>query len=288
MIKSVGIILNHRKPQCLKIAKELFAWLEGKGIRVVFPLDTAELLGKPEAGLRKAQLVEQTDMFISLGGDGTLLLSARIAGDSGKPILGVNLGQFGFLVAVEPEFVYNSLEKVLAGDFLYDHRMVLKSTVYRNGEPVNVGYGLNDVVINKAGFSRMIRLETFVNHDFVNNYPADGIIISSPTGSTGYSLSAGGPIVSPKLDLIIITPICPHTLYSRPLIIPPDEQVKVILEAADCEVVQTIDGQLGFMLQKGDQVVVERAPYRSTLIKFPGRTFYDVVRNKLNKGERNE
>lgn len=287
MIKSVGIILNPRKPQCLKIARELFSWLAAKGIRVVFPIDSAELLGKPEAGLQEAQLVEQTDLFISLGGDGTLLLSARIAGDSEKPILGVNLGQFGFLVAVEPEFVYDSLEKVLVGDFLYDHRMVLKSTVFRNGEPVNVGYGLNDVVITKAGFSRMIRLETFVAQDFVNNYPADGIIISSPTGSTGYSLSAGGPIVSPKLDLIIITPICPHTLYSRPLIIPPDEQVKVTLEAADCEVVLTIDGQLGFLLKMGDQVLVERAPYRSTLIKFPGRTFYDVVRNKLNKGERN-
>lgn len=287
MYQVVGIILNSQKPQCIKLARELFPWFEAKGIRVCFLLETAHLLGKPETGLNETELVEQVDFFISLGGDGTLLHTARIAGDSEKPILGVNLGQFGFLVPVEPEFVYDSLEEVLAGNFVFDRRMVLKSSVFRNGEPIDVKYGLNDVVITKAGFSRMIRLATFVDQEFVDNYPADGIIISSPTGSTGYSLSAGGPIVSPKLDLIIITPICPHTLNTRPLIIPPDEEVKVMLEAADCEVVLTIDGQVGFRLQKGDQIMVERAHYRSTLIKFPGRTFYDVVRKKLNKGEYN-
>ncbi len=287
MIESVGIILNVKKAQCIKLAGELFPWLEGKGLRVFLPLETAELIGKPGAGIDEGQLVQQVDLFISLGGDGTLLYTARIAGDSEKPILGVNLGQFGFLVPVEPECVYDCLEEVLAGNFIYDRRMRLKSTVLRNGRAIDIKYGLNDVVITKAGFSRMIRLATFVAKEFVNNYPADGIIISSPTGSTGYSLSAGGPIVSPKLDLIIITPICPHTLYSRPLIIPPDEQVKVILEEADCEVVLTIDGQVGFDLQQGDQIVIERASHRSTLVKFPGRTFYDVVRNKLSKGECN-
>jgi len=287
LIKAVGIIFNEEKPQAVEIARELFYWLSRKEIDVFYTPEDAALLEKPEKGLDEPELVKAVDLLISLGGDGTLLNTARIAGTTEKPILGVNLGQFGFLVPIEPKDIYDSLEKVFAGDCLHDTRMLLKSTLYRNGEVINVAYGLNDVVISKAGFSRMVRLATYVADEYVNNFPADGIIISSPTGSTGYSLSAGGPIVSPKLDVIIITPICPHTLYTRPMIVSPEEEVRVILETGDSEAVLTIDGQVGVTLEKGDQVVVEKAPYRATLIRFPGRTFYDVVRNKLNKGERN-
>ena len=286
MPATIGIILNVQKPRAVQIGRELYAWLGSKGIMAYYVETTANLLGYPDRGLSEKRLVEASDLLISLGGDGTLLATSRIAGNSEKPILGVNLGTFGFLVPIEPKDLYESLEKVLAGDFIYDRRMVLKSTVYRSGEPIDTAFGLNDVVITKGGFSRMVRLATFVAGEYVNNYPADGLIISSPTGSTGYSLSAGGPIVSPKVDVIIITPICPHTLYSRPLVISPEEQVRVTLETADSEVVLTIDGQCGFILQKGDEVVVERAPYSTTLVRLPGWTFYDVVRNKLNKGER--
>lgn len=287
MIKAIGIIFNEEKPQAVEIGRELFHWLSRKGIDVFYTPEDAELLGKADRGLREEELIKAVDLLISLGGDGTLLNTARIAGVSEKPILGVNLGKFGFLVPIEPKDIYESLEKVLAGDCLYDTRMLLKSTLYRNGEVIDVAYGLNDVVVSKAGFSRMVRLATYVADEYVNNFPADGIVISSPTGSTGYSLSAGGPIVSPKLDVIIITPICPHTLYTRPMIVSPEEEVRVILETGDFDAVLTIDGQVGFTMENGDQVVVAKAPYRATLVRFPGRTFYDVVRNKLNKGERN-
>ena len=287
MIRTIGIVFNEEKPQAVEIAQELFFWLSRKDIEVYYTPEDAALLKRPERGLEEQQLAQAVDLMISLGGDGTLLNTARIAGASEKPILGVNLGKFGFLVPVEPNDIYESLEKVLAGQCLYDKRMLLKSTLYRNGEAINVAYGLNDVVIAKAGFSRMIRLATYVADEYVNNFPADGIIISSPTGSTGYSLSAGGPIVSPKLDVIIITPICPHTLYTRPMIVSPEEEVRIILEEGACEAVLTIDGQVGFSMERGDQVVVEKSPFRATLVRFPGRTFYDVVRNKLSKGERN-
>ncbi len=287
MAAAIGVVLNEEKPQAIKTGQELYHWLSRRDIEIYFVHETAELVGYPECGLGEKDLIQAVDFLVSLGGDGTLLYAARIAGASEKPILGVNLGNFGFLVAVEPKNIYHSLEKVLAGDYICDKRMVIKSTVYRNGEPTDVAYGLNDVVITKGGFSRMIRLATYVAGEYVNNFPADGIIVSSPTGSTGYSLSAGGPIVSPKVDVIIITPICPHTLYTRPLVISPEEEVRLILETADSEVVLTIDGQVGFVLQKGDEVVLERAPYRTQLIRFPEWNFYDVVRNKLNKGERN-
>lgn len=287
MIEAIGVILNTEKPQAVNLGQELYFWLGRKGKKIHFIKETADLLGLPDVGLSQKELVDACDFIVSLGGDGTLLYSARIAGSRETPILGVNLGNFGFLVAIEPKDIYDSLEKVLAGDFIHDRRMVLKSTVYRGGKATDVAYGLNDVVITKGGFSRMVKLATYVAGEYVNYFPADGIILSSPTGSTGYSLSAGGPIVSPKVDVIIMTPICPHTLYTRPLIISPEEQVRVILETVDSEVVLTVDGQCGYILEKGDEVVVERAPYRTTLVRFPGRTFYDVVRNKLNKGERN-
>lgn len=288
MAAAIGVILNEEKPRAIKTGQELYHWLRRRDIEIYFLHETAQLLGYPECGLSREELVEAVDFLVSLGGDGTLLHTARIAGASEKPILGVNLGNFGFLVAVEPENIYHSLEKVLSGNYLSDRRMVIKSTVYRNGEVTDVAYGLNDVVITKGGFSRMIQLATYVAGEYVNNFPADGIIVSSPTGSTGYSLSAGGPIVSPKVDVIIITPICPHTLHSRPLVISPEEEVRLILETADSEVVLTVDGQCGFVLEEGDEVVLERAPYRTNLIRLPEWNFYEVVRNKLSKGERND
>jgi len=284
----VGVVFNEDKPQAIEAAQELFSWLIRKRVPVFFPDYQAEILGCSECGLSEEELPAAVDVLVSLGGDGTLLRTARLAGASETPILGVNLGNFGFLVAVEPKDLFESMERVLSGDCLYDKRMVLKSTLFRGGDAVDVVFALNDVVITKGGFSRMVMLETFVAGEYVNNFPADGMIVSSPTGSTGYSLSAGGPIVSPKVDVIILTPICPHTLYTRPMIISPEEQVRVILKTDLPEVVLTVDGQWGFHLQKGDEVLVEKAPFRTSLIRFPGWTFYEAVRNKLSTGQRND
>jgi len=286
-MKNIGIVLNIEKEKTLEIARELYCWLCRQGVNVYFLKSHADRLGYPDRGIDETELAERSDCIIALGGDGTLLYTARITAPRETPILGINLGEFGFLVAVEPRNMYDSLEKVLSGKYYIEKRMMLKSTIYRNGKSIDTCFALNDVVITKSGFSRMIKLETFVAGEYVSNYPADGLIISSPTGSTAYTLSAGGPIVSPKVDVIILTPICPHTLVSRPLVISPEEQVRVILKSREHGAIVTVDGQCGFPIKKGDEITVEKASFRTSLICLPGRSFYELLRVKLGKGDRN-
>ncbi|HBT20454.1 MAG TPA: NAD(+) kinase [Peptococcaceae bacterium] len=287
LMECIGIILNVEKPKTIETARELYSWLKRKGLSVFFLKKHAEILGYPEHGLEEDQLADQCDCIITLGGDGTLLYTARITAPREKPILGINLGDFGFLVAVEPKNMYESLENVLSGNFYLDRRMMLEASVYKNGKCIKTCWALNDVVIAKPGLSRLIKLETYVAGEFVSNFPADGLIISSPTGSTAYNLSAGGPIVSPKVDVIILNPICPHTLVSRPLVISPEEEVRIILKSEEGEALMTVDGQVGFPISKGDEVYVKRAPFRTNLISLPGKGFYEILRNKLGKVDRN-
>ncbi|NLO89663.1 MAG: NAD(+) kinase [Clostridia bacterium] len=286
-MKRMGVVLNIEKPKTIETARELYSWLKRKGIDIFFLKEHAEALGFPELGLNQDELAEHCDCIITLGGDGTLLYAARITAPREKPILGINLGDFGFLVAVDPKDMYESLENVLAGNFSLDKRMMLEAAVYRNGRCLKTCYALNDVVIAKPGLSRLIKLETYVAGEFASNYPADGLIISSPTGSTAYNLSAGGPIVSPKVDVIILNPICPHTLVSRPLVISPEEEIRIILKSGEGEALMTVDGQVGFPITKGDEIYVSKAPFRTNLISLPGRSFYEILRNKLGKVDRN-
>jgi NAD+ kinase len=225
-------------------------------------------------------------MIIVLGGDGTLLSVARLVGGYEVPILGVNLGGLGFLTEIHLEELYRVLERVIQGDYKKDEREVLNVTVFRRGDQMAEFTVLNDAVINKGALARIIDLETTINGEYISTFKSDGLIISTPTGSTAYSLSAGGPIVYPSLHCIVITPICSHTLTNRPIVIPDDVAIRIVLKTEDQEVILTLDGQLGFPLEFGDVVEVKKAQYRIFLIQSPYRHYFGLLREKLKWGER--
>jgi NAD+ kinase len=225
------------------------------------------------------------DVIISLGGDGTLLRSARFLAGTPIPILGVNLGRLGFLTSCGVAEFEDALRAVVAQEFETDIRMALSGgTVDQSGTTREQWYALNDLVMHKGGFARMLSVRVFVNGEMLGVYTADGIVVSSPTGSTAYSLSAGGPLVVPSLDSIIVTPISPHALAIRPLVLPPD--VTVELEAIDGpeEVLVTADGQVGAQFKHGDRLVVRRAPHAVHIVRFPGTSFFELLRVKLGWG----
>jgi NAD+ kinase len=230
--------------------------------------------------------IASLDLLLTLGGDGTLLRGARLIAPHGVPVLGVNLGHLGFLTSVAPHELESAFERLLAGDVLLDERMVLSARAEAaDGTSRGSFLALNDAVLHKGGFARVIRIAVHAHGQEVGTYRADGIILSTPTGSTAYSLSAGGPIVSPSIDCIIATPICPHTLAVRPLVLPAEETVTVEVLDTSEELVLTIDGQEGAALAPGDRLVVCRAPTALRLIRFPGQTFFDTLRRKLRWGD---
>ena len=214
-MKQLGLVVNLRKARGGRFLDILVEWFEQRGVKVVLPQST-ELMYIPPFGCPEIDFQEEVDVIMVLGGDGTLLGVARQVADKGIPILGVNLGQLGFLTDLEMPDLFPCLEKLVENDYEVESRMMLEAQVLRKGSPVKSMVAFNDVVIGKGPISRIIRLETYVGSDYLATYRADGIIVASPTGSTAYSLSAGGPIVNPELEVMIVTPICPHTLHARP------------------------------------------------------------------------
>lgn len=283
-MNSIGIIMNFEKSEALSITRQIAEWLEkhGKTVLVTDPGSDAADGGMNVCS--ESEMVEKADCIIALGGDGTLLSSARVIAGLDIPLFGVNLGQLGFLTEIEQPDIPPALEKLISGSYDIEKRMMIEARVSRNGEEICAFYGLNDAVITKGAFARLIRLKTFVNNEFVDIFPADGLIISTPTGSTAYSLSAGGPLVSPDLELMIVTPICPHTLYARPLVIDRDSIVRVELQSTQAEVMLTIDGQSGFQLEPFDEVIVRKAPFYARFLKLNQRSFYEILRTKLKEG----
>ncbi len=253
------------------------------GIELLFE-DALHPLAHRSGTLRDEDLA-RIDLLITLGGDGTLLRGARMVAPLGVPVLGINLGHLGFLTAAAPDELGAAFSALRRGEAQLDRRMVLRATAEGpGGEPRGEFLALNDAVLHKGGFARVIRLAVFAGEDEVATYRADGIILSTPTGSTAYSLSAGGPIVSPSIDCIIATPICPHTLAVRPLILPPAERVVVEVLSPSEELVLTIDGQDGAALAPGDRLVVCRAAPCLALVRFSGQTFFSTLRRKLRWG----
>lgn len=230
--------------------------------------------------------VPSLDLLVTMGGDGTLLRGARLVAPHGIPVLGINLGRLGFLTSIAPSDVESAFGALLAGRVVIDERMVLSARVESSdGSVLGSFLALNDAVLHKGGFARVIRIAVRADSQEVGTYRADGIILSTPTGSTAYSLSAGGPIVSPSIDCIIATPICPHTLAVRPLVLPADGTLTVEIADAAEELILTIDGQEGAALASGDRLVVRRAPTALCLVRFPGQTFFDTLRRKLRWGD---
>lgn len=283
-MKRIGIIAKTDKAEAVETSGEVVKWLKERRVEPVLDDELSALLGLTH-GCRKSDLPSLSDMLLVLGGDGTLLASARLAGISGIPLLGVNLGNLGFITEITKDELYPALEKVLAGDYETEERLMLSVRVVRDGTEVGTYTVLNDVVVSRGTTARIIDLETKINGEYITTYKADGVIVSTPTGSTAYSLSAGGPILYPSLHVVSITPICPHTLTNRPVIIPDDSLVAITLLSRE-DVLLTVDGVSGTAIHVGDTVEVRRAPNSIKLIKSPYRSYYDVLRTKLKWGER--
>jgi NAD+ kinase len=290
-MKRIGIIAKQNKPEAVTITGRLVEWLQPKGVEVYIEEGIEKSL-RPNLRapflnpVKREEIPSHAEMIIVLGGDGTLLSVARLVGSHEVPILGVNLGGLGFLTEIRLEELYRVLERVIQGDFVTDERVVFHAAVIRRGERLAEFIVLNDAVINKGALARIIDLETTINGEYLTTFKSDGLIISTPTGSTAYNLSAGGPIVYPSLHCIIITPICPHTLTNRPIMIPDDVEVRAILKSKQQEVILTLDGQQGFVLEFGDVVEVKKAEGKILLIKSPYRHYFEVLREKLKWGER--
>ena len=283
--KSVGILAKPKLPEVKSTLHDVISWLRARNIDVILDTTSASLLGE-QGGYQKTQLASKADVLLVLGGDGTMLNAARLAGERSIPILGVNMGGLGFLTEVRLENLYPSLERVFANDFVLDERLMLQTHVRRHGETVARGVVLNDVVISKGTLARMIELKIAIQGRFVTNLRGDGLIVSSPTGSTAYSLSAGGPIIDPAVQSLILTPICPHTLTHRPLIVPGNAEIDVTLTSKDDGAMTTLDGQVGVAITQGDSIVIQTSEHRTRLIRFPESNYYDVLREKLKWGDR--
>jgi len=269
--------------------REVVEWLRRRKVAAVVEERTAALIGAAAAdGVAVApgrEMAARADALVVLGGDGTLLSASHLL-DKPVPVLGVNFGTLGFLTEITMPELFPALEGVLRGEYRFEERSMLRARVVRRDEPEVVGDVLNDMVITKAALSRIIELEVSVGGLFVSSFRADGLIVSSPTGSTAYNLAAGGPILHPALAAIVLTPICPHMLSNRPLVIGDESLVEVRLRAArEGEVHITFDGQRGFPLDRADVVAVTRSPRTLRLVKAPDRDYYEVLRTKLKWGE---
>ena len=290
-VATVGIVAKSHLKAATPHLTEIAAWLKARGVRAAYETATAALMppGTAEHVVDKHELVSSVDMVVVLGGDGTLLSVADCIGTAGSgiPMLGVNFGSLGFLTEVTLPELYPSLESALAGTAPVEERMMLRSTTLRGGTVFADHVALNDVVVTKAARSRMIDLSVSVGHEFVTRVKADGLIVATPTGSTAYNLAAGGPIVQPALDALLLTPIAPHTLTNRPIVIPAGSPVRVqpLIEDRD-EVYVTFDGQAGFQLEAGDDIRICRADRMLRLIRPSTRSYFEVLREKLKWGER--
>jgi NAD+ kinase len=264
----------------------LVAWLTERGCEVALDQEAAAIFPGTGTGLPRAEVVAWSDLVVVLGGDGTILSVARLIESHEVPILGVNLGGLGFLTEITLDELIPTLEAVLRNEFAVSRRLALTARVLRGGAPIASFEALNDAVITKTALSRIVDLETHVNGEYVATFRADGLIVSTPTGSTAYCLAAGGPIIYPSLPAVVIIPICSHTLTNRPLVVPDSAVVEIIQGSAGEDVHLTVDGQVGVGLRCRDVVSLKRSDRTITLIKSPKLNYFELLRTKLKWGER--
>lgn len=283
-MKKIGIVCKSGKTEPLEIMREILPYMKEKGFEVFVDNDTAKMMNIK--GYSRAEIPDLVDAVIVLGGDGTMLSVARLVAHRDIPILGINLGGLGFITEVNRSEIKESIDKMLGGECSYEERLMLQVRIHRHGERISDYIVLNDVVINKGALARIIDLETYIDHQYVTTYKADGLIVSTPTGSTAYNLSAGGPIIHPTLDSVVITPICPHTLTNRPLVVSDESVVEIILQSESEDVFLTLDGQVGYSLRKGDRIEIMKSAHKTRLLIPCEKDYFNILRTKLKWGER--
>lgn len=282
-IKTVGIVANTEKEKTTEYAKLLKEWLENRRIEVFIEAEIAAKIGV-RGGLSLDELARRTELIAVLGGDGTMLRTARGMAKHDVAIVGINMGSFGYLTEVNLNEMHSALELILAGNYVAEKRMMLDVAISRGKAIIAAGTVLNDVVINRGNLSRIVELEMTIDNMYLTTYKADGLIISTPTGSTAYSLSAGGPIVYPEKDLIIINPICPHTLTNRPIISPENSNLQITLWSKERGATLTLDGQESYRIKSGDVIDVKKSNYITKLVLSPHRSYWEILRSKLGWG----
>jgi NAD+ kinase len=284
-MKSAAIVSKPAKPELATILPELLSWFHQREYKIYLDEETARYIDGEEVVPRTHLGQKSPDFVLVLGGDGTLLSAARAVAHEGVPILAVNLGSLGFLTEVPLSEMYSTLDAVDAGLCPTEQRAVLECNVYRGTEQLARHFALNDVVVNKNALSRLVDFDLLIDGAFVFSYKADGVIIATPTGSTAYSLAAGGPVVMPSVQSFVVTPVCPHALTHRPLVVRDNAQIELRVETGDEEAFLSIDGQVGMPLRQGDRVLCQQANHSVKLMRVR-RTFFEVLRNKLKWGQR--
>lgn len=287
-IKRVGVVLKPHQPDALKTMCELTTWLAARELTLVGGPEIereaiAKQTGCAVAEVEAEKLAAKVDLVLVLGGDGTMIATSRMLGDTEVPVLGINFGGLGYLAEFRIEELYAALESILSGNYRLDKRVML-SVELGGAEEKTRNRVLNDVVINKSALARIIEIEAYLNGQFVNSFRADGLIVSTPTGSTAYNLSAGGPVIFPSMNAVVITPICPFTLSNRPIVVPDDAIIELRLKTDKEDVALTLDGQVGFPLKIDDRVIIRKSKTTFNLVQPMNRNYFDVLRDKLRWG----
>jgi NAD+ kinase len=285
-VKKIGLFCKPKASSAANTLSKLIYWLRKLNCQVFLDTATATIINEPSSH-SKASISEIADLLIVLGGDGTLLSVARAAHPHNVPILAVNLGSLGFLAEISLDELYPTLENILNEKFKIESRMLLNAYIWRNGEKVEDYNVLNDVVINKGVVARVINLQVLVDGQYMTSYRADGLIIATPTGSTAYSLSAGGPIIHPSMQTLVLSPICPFTLTNRSILIPDQSIIQVKLDAEYNDVRVTLDGQESYKMKAGDILEIQKTKTTLQLIKGPNKNYYKILRKKLHWGTQN-
>ena len=288
-IKRIGVVVKPHQPDALQTLCRLTEWLSQRDIKLVGGPEIERERIEHETGcvvesIKEEALAKAVDLMLVLGGDGTMIATARMLGDIEVPVMGVNYGGLGYLAEFPLEELFSALEAILGGDYKVQERLMLAVELRRGEELITENRVLNDVVVNKSALARIIEIEAYLNNQFLNRFRADGLIVSTPTGSTAYNLSAGGPIIFPSMNAVVITPICPFTLSNRPIVVPDDSVIEVRLMTENEEVALTLDGQVGFPLQAGDRAVIRKSNATFNLVQPANRNYFDVLRDKLRWG----
>ena len=288
-IKRIGVVVKPHQPDALETLCRLTRWLSDREIQLVGLAEIAHEQIKQKTGcaveiVKNEELARSVDLILVLGGDGTMIATARMIGDAEVPVIGVNYGGLGYLAEFPIEELLAALEAILAGQYQVQKRVMLAVELWRGKELITRNRVLNDVVVNKSALARIIEIEAYLNSQIVNLFRADGLIVATPTGSTAYNLSAGGPVIYPSMNAVVITPICPFTLSNRPIVVPDESSIEVRLMTDKEEVALTLDGQVGFPLQVNDRIVISKSNTSFNLVQPPNRNYFDVLRDKLKWG----